>query len=102
MSKEKTTYGIAYLAEQTGMAGASIRAKLRNLGIEKPGRSYEWTKKSDANDVAKQLKASAPKTEKPAKASKPAKTEKAKKESTAKGKGGKKTKASKGKVDKAA
>lgn len=66
------------LAEHMGIEPASVRVKLRNSGIEKTGRSYGWNTKKEMEQVAKDLKASAPEPA-PAADEKPAKKPRGKK-----------------------
>ena len=56
---EKAGYGIQYLAEQLGKKTNLIRIQLRGNKIKKPGKSYTWATKSEADDVIKKLKAAA-------------------------------------------
>ncbi len=56
---EKTGYGIQYLAEQLGKKANLVRISLRGKKIKKPGKSYTWLTKSEADDVVKKLKAAA-------------------------------------------
>lgn len=60
------------------MKPATARGLLRNAGIEKDGKQYEWTKSQFA-DVVKKLSSKSSKDEKPAKKAAPAK-KKSKKE----------------------
>jgi len=67
---EKTTkdkaseYTVAKLATDLGIEPASVRVALRNAGIEKPGKKYEWPNKTEYQKVLSALK------KKPAKADK--------------------------------
>lgn len=54
---DKPKFGVDNLTEDLGLAPASVRVKLRNLGIEKSGRSYGWNTQKDYAAVLKQLKA---------------------------------------------
>lgn len=47
------------LAEALGIEPASVRVKLRKLGVEKSGRSYGWNTKKELDEVVKQCKADA-------------------------------------------
>ncbi|TXH19116.1 MAG: hypothetical protein E6R03_01000 [Hyphomicrobiaceae bacterium] len=53
---EKPVYGVAKLAEDLGIEPASVRVALRNEGIEKPGKRYEWPNKTEYSKVLSQLK----------------------------------------------
>lgn len=58
--KEKTStegYGVAYLAKQLEKEPNLVRVALRNKGIKKTGKSYNWETKAEADKVVKQLKA---------------------------------------------
>lgn len=50
-------YGVDYLAEKTGLAAATVRIKLRDLKVKKEGKSYGWNSQTEADAVAKKLKA---------------------------------------------
>lgn len=64
-AEEKMPFGVAELAEALGIEPTSVRVKLRNLGIEKDGRSYGWPNQKAFDAVVKQCKAA---PEKPTKA----------------------------------
>ena len=49
-------YGVDNLAEDLGIAPASVRVALRKAGIEKGGRAYGWNSQSDYKSVLTQLK----------------------------------------------
>lgn len=66
----KPDYGVAYLAEQLGIQPLTVRNKLREAGVEKKGRSYDFTKK-EADELVKQFK-NAAKEEAKAEPKKPA------------------------------
>lgn len=50
-------YGVAYLAKSLGKEPATVRVLLRKAKIEKPGKSYNWSSKAKADEVAKKLAA---------------------------------------------
>ena len=54
--KEEMKYGVEALVEATGLQAASVRVALRDLGVEKAGRSYGWNTKKDFDAVVKGLK----------------------------------------------
>ena len=63
---ERPKYGVPQLAEALGTKAASVRVRLRNLNIEKNGKTYGWNTKAEMQAVIDQLKKKA--SEKPAKA----------------------------------
>lgn len=63
--KDKASpYTVAMLAADLGIEPASARVALRNAGIEKSGKKYEWSTKTEYQKVLSALK------KKPAKADK--------------------------------
>lgn len=70
---EAPEFGIDALAKELGIDARSVRVKLRNAGVEKEGRTYDFKNKAGVEKVAKQLSAG---TEKKAKKEKVAKKEK--------------------------
>lgn len=55
--KEEFKYGVSDLAEELGLAEASVRVGLRSIGAEKEGNRYGWNKESDFKAVLKELQA---------------------------------------------
>lgn len=59
----KPKYGVTELAEALGTKPASVRVRLRNLGITKEaGKQYGWENKVDFQEVVAKLKAGKDKT----------------------------------------
>lgn len=50
-------YTTANLLEDTGLPRATLYVKLREMGIEKAGKGYKWTRRSEYKEVLSQLKA---------------------------------------------
>lgn len=55
--KEAEGYGIKFLAEEVGAEASNVRHALRKLKVEKNDGRYNWTKKSEALEIAKKVKA---------------------------------------------
>ena len=56
---EKPDYGVDFVAEALGIAAFTVRVKLRQAGIKKDGRTYDFGTKKAAEAIVKQLKAKA-------------------------------------------
>ena len=85
VEKVEFKYGIADIAEATGMAPPSIRVGLRDGDFEKEGSRWGWNRKADVDAIIKhfkerQLAPKPAKAEKPAKEKKPRAKRKAKEE----------------------
>lgn len=52
---EAPEWGIQALAKELGIEERSVRVKLRNAGIEKSGKFYDFKNKAGVEKVAKQL-----------------------------------------------
>lgn len=55
MAKE-ATYDVTRLAKDLGLQGTTVRIKLREAGVEKPGKAYVWASKADYDKVLAKLK----------------------------------------------
>lgn len=60
----KADYGVQYVADALGVSTMIARQRLRDAGIKKDGRVYEFGTKKAADDVVKKLKDAAPKLKK--------------------------------------
>lgn len=58
-AEKKPRYDINYIATALGKKANIVRISLRSKKIKKPGKSYIWPNKSDADEVIKKLKAAA-------------------------------------------
>lgn len=54
---EKPEFGVDALAKEMGVEVATVRVKLRNAGIEKGGRTYDFKSASGVKQMAKKLAA---------------------------------------------
>lgn len=57
VEKQEIEYGVNWLAEQSGLDTRTVRIKLRQLKVEKDGRSYDFGTKKEAEKVLKQVMA---------------------------------------------
>lgn len=56
---EPVDYGIDYVAKKSGLEPATVRAKLRTLGVKKDGRQYDFGSAREADKIVSQMKKAA-------------------------------------------